>query len=51
MNHDGRRVSKSAPSRNIIDALPEGWRRIRINWKKGVKIHVAAQHGRVKVLN
>lgn len=50
MKVDGRRVSKEKTKRNIIAALPPGWRLIGINWKKGVKIHVTDQHGRKKVL-
>lgn len=50
MKVDGRRVQKEKTKQNIIAALPPGWRLIRINWNKGVKIHVTDPHGRKKVL-
>jgi hypothetical protein len=34
---------------NVIAALPPGWRLIRINWNKGVKIHVTDPHGRKQI--
>jgi hypothetical protein len=51
MNVGGRRVSKERTKQNIIDALPPGWKLIRINWKKGIKIHVADPHGRKRVIS
>jgi hypothetical protein len=50
MNHNGRRVSKSKTEAAIMASLPPGSRLIRINWNKGVKVHVADTHGRVQVI-
>lgn len=46
---NGRRVSKELTTQNIIDALPPGWKLLRVNWKKGIKVHVADPHGRIHV--
>ncbi len=47
---DRRKIDKALTERRIIAALPPGWHLIRINWKKSVKVHIADQHGRKKVL-
>jgi len=50
MQVGGRRVSKERTKQNIIAALPPGWKLLRINWKKGIKIHVTDPHGRKHVI-
>lgn len=35
----------------ILDALPPRHRLVRINWKKGGKIHVADGFGRIRIIS
>jgi hypothetical protein len=51
MNIDGRKVAKGITEQRILAALPPGHRLIRINWKKGGKIHVADGFGRVTIIS
>jgi hypothetical protein len=51
MNLNGRKVAKKLTEQRILEAMPEGHRLIRINWKKGGKIHVADGFGRVTVIS
>jgi hypothetical protein len=51
MNIDGRRVDKGTTEQRIIAALPPGFRLVRINWKKGGKIHVVDGFGRKKIIS
>jgi hypothetical protein len=46
------KIDKSETERRILDALKDepGWSLVRINWKKGCKIHLRNGFGRLKVI-
>jgi hypothetical protein len=49
MNINGRRVAKQVTEDRIMAALPPGYRLVRVNWKKGDKIHAVDGFGNKKI--
>jgi hypothetical protein len=45
-------VDKGKTERRILEALKNepGWRLVRINWKKGCKLHLRNGFGRLKIV-
>ena len=45
------RIAKGETERRIIEALPPGHRLVRINWKKGIKLHIVDGFGKRSIIN